>query len=346
MKIGTKKIGPNEPTFIIAELSANHGQNIENAIKLINIAKEAGADAIKLQTYTPDTMTIDCDNEYFQIKSGTVWDGNTLYNLYKTAYTPWEWHKQLKIEANNLGLEFFSTPFDPSAVDFLETLEVPCYKVASFEVMDHILLKKIARTGKPVIISTGITELPEIAEAIDILRDNGAGEICVLKCTSSYPAPIEDANLNTIKNISKTFNCISGLSDHTLGIEIPIAAVCLGARIIEKHFTLSRQSGSPDDAFSLEPHEFKQMVEGIRKVEKAIGIVKYKKSNNEKKSLQFRRSLFVVKDINQGEDFTEENVRSIRPGYGLHTRYYDKILGKFAKKSVTRGTPLSWELIG
>ena len=346
MIIGEKQIGNNYPTYIVAELSANHNQNYEHAIELIHAAKEAGADAVKLQTYTPDTITIDCNNEYFQINSGTLWDGTTLYDLYKKAYTPWEWHKSLKEEANKLGMELFSSPFDISAIDLLESLDVPAYKIASFEVSDHILLKRVAKTGKPVIISTGATELPEIAEAVDILKANGCKQICVLKCTSAYPAPIEDANLKTIQNMKETFETEAGLSDHTLGIEVPIAAVCLGANFIEKHFTLTRDSGSPDDAFSLTPDEFKQMVDSIRKVEKAIGKVKYIKSSKEKKSYKFRRSLFIVKDMKKGDIFTEDNISSIRPGNGLHTRYYENILGKPCNKDIEFGTPLSWNLIG
>lgn len=346
MKIGNKLIGDDHPTYIVAELSANHNQDYNHAIELIHAANKAGADAVKLQTYTPDTITIDCDNEHFKINSGTIWDGNTLYELYSKAYTPWNWHKTLKEEANKLGMDLFSSPFDTTAVDFLLSLDVPAFKIASFEVTDHILLKKVAKTGKPVILSTGITELPEIAEAVDILKNHGCNDICVLKCTSAYPAPIENANLRTIKNIKKTFGTEAGLSDHTLGIEVPIASVCLGANFVEKHFTLSRDSGSPDDAFSLIPSEFKQMVDSIRKVEKSLGKIKYSKSNKEKKSYQFRRSLFVVEDMSEGEVFSDRNVKSIRPGNGLHTKYYDDIVGKKSLSNIKRGTPLSWDLVG
>lgn len=345
LRINNNIIGPGNPTYIIAELSCNHNQNYENAIKLVHAAKEVGANAIKLQTYTPDTITLDCDNDYFKIKSGTLWDGLTLYELYSKAYTPWKWHEGIKNEAEKIGLDFFSSPFDVTAVEFLEKMNVPAYKVASFEVSDHILLKKIANTGKPVIISTGATELAEISEAVNLLKSNGTKDICILKCTSAYPAPIKDANLKTIQNIIETFNCISGLSDHTSGIEIPIAAVCLGASIIEKHFTLDKNSGSPDDKFSLEPYEFKQMVDSIRKIEKAIGRVKYNKSSTEKNNFIFKRSLFAVKDIMKGESFTNDNIKSIRPSHGLHTKYYNDILGKIASKNIERGTPMSWDLM-
>jgi pseudaminic acid synthase len=342
MKIGNFQLGAGK-TFIIAEVSCNHNQDYNQALEIVRKAKEVGADAVKLQTYTPDTITLNCNNEHFKINSGTIWDGQTLYDLYKKAYTPWEWHKPLQEEAHRLGLEFFSSPFDCSAVDFLEELNVPAYKIASFEVTDHILIKKIAQTGKPVILSTGITELDEISQAVSILRNNGCPDICILKCTSSYPAPLEDANLLTIPNIRDTFKVIPGLSDHTKGIEVPVASVCLGAKIIEKHFTLNNKSGSPDDAFSLEPLEFKQMVDSVRNVEKALGCVKYEKSNVEKKSNTFRRSLFICKDIAKGEKLTPENIKSVRPGIGLHTSYYENILGRRANKNLVFGTPLSLE---
>lgn len=345
MQINKSQIGPGHPTYIVAELSCNHNQNFELAKKLVIAAKESGADAIKLQTYRPDTITLKCDNEYFQIKNGTLWDGSTLYDLYSKAFTPWEWHLPLKTLASDLGLDFFSSPFDITAVDFLEELNVPCYKVASFEVNDHILLKKIAQTKKPVILSTGTSELSEIADAVSILKENGTTQLCILKCTSEYPAPIEKANLKTIKNMAQTFNCVAGLSDHTLGIEVPIAAVCLGANFIEKHFTLDKLSGSPDDAFSLEPAEFKQMVSSIRIVEKALGSIDYCKHLNPQKNIIFRRSLFAVRDISKGEVFSENNVKSVRPGYGLHTKYYPQVLGKKASKNIEFGTPLSWSHI-
>lgn len=330
--------------YIIAEISANHNHSIERAEALIHAAADAGADAVKLQTYTPDTLTIPCDNEYFKVQ-GTIWDGQTLYDLYKDAYTPWEWHPRLFALANELGLECFSTPFDDSAVNFLETLNVPCYKVASFEVVDIPLLKKIAATGKPVIMSTGMATLAEIDEAVQTLRKNGAGEISLLKCTSSYPAPAEEANLHTIPHMAQAFNCRVGLSDHTLGSAVAVASVALGACIIEKHFTLSRSGGGPDSAFSMEPEEFRKMVADIRMAEKALGRANYELTEKEKSSVVFRRSLFVVKDIKAGETFTAKNIRSIRPGYGLHPRYYDVVLGKAARCDIKPGTPLSWDII-
>ena len=344
----SQKYLANKQTYIIAELSANHNQQLETALELVRQAKICGADAIKLQTYTADTITINCDNEHFQINCGTQWDGQTLYQLYQKAYTPWEWHGQIMDLAHSLGMDCFSSPFDESAVDFLDQLGVDVYKIASFEAMDHILLKKIASKGKPVIMSSGITDLTQLAESFNILLENGltSDQICLLKCTSAYPAPVEDANLKTINHMQMTFGCRVGLSDHTLGIEVPIAAVCLGATVIEKHFTLSRESGSPDDAFSLEPKEFKQMVDSIRVVEKAIGKIKYEKSDREKKNRRFARSLFVVKDIKQGEQFTSHNIRSIRPGNGLHTRYYEDLIKTgIAHSDLTYGTPLDLSMI-
>lgn len=345
IKINNSLLGKGHPTYIVAEISCNHKQDLNLAIKLIHEAKKAGANAVKFQTYTPDTLTLNCDNEYFKIKGGTIWDGKTLYELYNEAYTPWDWFKILKDEADKIGIDFFSSVFDETSIELLESLDVPVYKIASFEVTDHIILKKVAKTGKPVILSTGICELPEIAEAVNILKNNGCHDIIVLKCTSAYPASIEDANLKTIKNISKTFDVLAGLSDHTLDIEVPIVSVCLGACFIEKHFTLSRNIGSHDDKFSLEPLEFKKMVDSVRKAEKAIGKVKYKKSNNEKKSNIFRRSLFVTENMKKGDIFTEKNVKSIRPGYGLHTRYYDNVIGSVCTTDIVFGTPLEWQLI-
>ena len=326
-------------TYIIAELSANHNGSIERAEAIVRAAAVAGADAVKLQTYTADTMTIPCDNEYFRIK-GTLWDGKTLYDLYKEAYTPWEWQPRLKALANDLGMDCFSTPFDATAVDFLEGMNVPCHKVASFEVVDIPLLKKIAATGKPVIMSTGMASLAEIDEAVTTLRKNGTPEIALLKCTSAYPAPPEEANLRTIPHLAQAFNCVAGLSDHTLGSAVAVGAVAVGARIIEKHFTLSRADGGPDSAFSMEPHEFKQMVNDIRTVEKALGTVCYDLTPKQKESRVFRRSLFVVKDMEAGEIFTEENVRSIRPGYGLPPKMLDNVIGRCATRRLNKGTPL------
>lgn len=346
LQINNKKIGNGHSVFIIAELSANHNHNFDNAVKLIKEAKKAGADAVKLQTYTPDTITINCSNEYFQIKQGTIWDGKTLYDLYKEAYTPWEWQPKLKEIAENEGLIFFSTPFDKTAVDFLEDMDVPAYKVASFEITDIPLIEYIASKGKPIIISTGIATLSDIEEAINACRRMNNNQIALLKCTSAYPSPLEEVNLKTIPNMIETFKTIVGLSDHTLGISVPVAAVALGAKITEKHFTLSRSMGGPDAAFSLEPEEFKQMVRSVREVEKALGDVSYELSEKTKKSREFSRSLFVVKDIKSGDVFTEENVRSIRPGFGLHPKYYKDVLGKKATKDIKKGTPLNWNLIG
>lgn len=344
--INNKIINKTSPTYIIAELSCNHNQNIKTAYKLIDEAYKSGADAIKLQTYTADTMTIKCDKPYFKnCLKGTIWEGETLHNLYKRAYTPWEWTKELKEYTNNLGMDLFSSPFDTTAVDYLEKLEVPCYKIASFEIVDHVLIKRIAQTGKPVIISSGMASRGELEEAINLLRNNGCNQIAMLKCTSAYPAKQEDANLITLQNMAQTFNVIPGLSDHTLGIEVPITAVALGAKIVEKHFTLTRESGSPDDAFSLTPIEFKQMVDSIRIVEKAIGKVTYGGIKSEGESKKFRKSLFIVKNVKKGEVLTKENVRSIRPGYGLHTKHYEEVLGKKVRENVERGEPLTWNMI-
>lgn len=333
-----------QPSYIIAEISANHNGSIERAEAIVRAAADAGADAVKLQTYTADTITIPCDNEFFRIK-GTLWEGKTLHTLYQEAYTPWEWQPRLKALANDLGMDCFSTPFDATAVDFLEEMNVPCHKVASFEVVDIPLLKKIASTGKPVIMSTGMASLAEIDEAVTTLRENGSRELALLKCTSAYPAPPEEANLRTIPHLAQAFNCVAGLSDHTLGSAVAVGAVVVGARIIEKHFTLARADGGSDSAFSMEPDEFKQMVQDIRTVEKALGSVCYDLTPKQKESKVFRRSLFVVKDMAAGEVFTEENVRSIRPGYGLPPRFLPLVLGRRSSKPITRGTPLAFALL-
>jgi len=311
INITNRKIGNNNPVFIIAELSANHLQKFDLAVEMINAMKESGADAVKLQTYTPDTITIDSDNEYFQIKQGTLWDGKTLYQLYQEAYTPWEWQPKLKEIAEDLGLICFSSPFDKTAVNFLQEMKVPAYKVASFEITDIPLIEYIASKGKPVIISTGIATLCDIEEAVNACRRMGNDQIALLKCTSAYPTPLEEVNLRTIPNLAETFKTVVGLSDHTLGISVPIASVALGAKIIEKHFILDRKLGGPDAAFSLEPEEFKAMVKAIREVETALGEVRYELSEKTKKSKEFSRSFFVVRDIKAGEPLTEENVRSI-----------------------------------
>jgi pseudaminic acid synthase len=345
IEVSTRKIGDNHPVFIIAELSANHRQKFELAVETIKAMKESGADAVKLQTYTPDTITIDSDNDYFQIKQGTLWDGKTLYQLYQEAYTPWEWQPKLKEIAEDLGLICFSSPFDKTAVDFLEKMDVPAYKVASFEITDIPLIEYIASKGKPVIISTGIAELSDIAMAVDACKRMGNEQIALLKCTSAYPAPLEDVNLKTIPDLAETFKTVVGLSDHTLSISVPVAAVALSAKIIEKHFILDRKLGGPDAAFSLGPEEFKAMVTAVREVEKALGKVSYDLTDKVKKNREFSRSLFVVNDIKAGELFTEDNVRSIRPGFGLHPRHLKDILGKRSSKDIGRGTPLSWDMV-
>lgn len=344
-EINKRKIGEGNKTYIIAELSANHNQNYNTAIELINAAHYAGADAIKLQTYTADTITIDCNKKDFQISGGTLWDGQSLYELYKKAYTPWEWHKDLKKHANKLGMDLFSSPFDVTAVDYLESLDMPAYKIASCEITDHILIKKIAQTHKPVIISSGNASIQDLQEAVDVLRKNGCTQICMLKCTAAYPAKKEDANLLTIKDMMEKFNVIGGLSDHTLGIEVPTISVAMGASVIEKHFTLSRDSGSPDDAFSLTPNEFKKMVESVRMTEKIIGNIKYGGVKSEKETKKLRRSLFIVKDMRKGDIFTEENLKSIRPGNGIHTKHYWSVLGKKCNQDIEFGTPMKFEFL-
>jgi pseudaminic acid synthase len=345
IKIHNKIIGDSLPVFIVAELSANHLQKFDLALKTLEAMKEAGADAVKLQTYTPDTITIDSDNEHFRIKQGTLWDGKTLYQLYQEAYTPWDWHSKLFDFAKELGLICFSSPFDKTAVDFLEELNTPAYKVASFEITDIPLIEYIASKGKPILISTGIATLSDIEEAVNACKRMGNDQIILLKCVSLYPTPFEDANLRTILNMRETFNVPVGLSDHTMGISVPIASVALGAVMIEKHFILDRAIGGPDSAFSLEPEEFKAMVRAVREVEKALGEIKYELTENQIKSREFSRSLFAVKDIKAGETFTEENIKSIRPGYGLHPKYLRDIIGKKARKNIGKGTPLSWDMI-
>lgn len=328
--------------YIIAEISANHGQDIEIAKNTIAAAKHAGADAVKIQTYTADTITLDCDNEYFQIKQGTIWDGTTLYKLYEEAYTPWEWHKELFEFAKEIGITIFSSPFDKTAVDLLESLNTPAYKVASFEITDIPLIKYIATKGKPVIISTGIATIGEIKEAVDACKSEGNDRIILLKCTSSYPAPFEEMNILTIPNLKETFGVEVGLSDHSMGSTVALGAVALGAKVVEKHIILDRAIGGPDASFSMEIHEFKQMVQEIRKLEQALGKVKYDLSEKSRQSRSFSRSLFFTADIQEGELITEKNMRSIRPGYGLHPRHCDEVLGKRASKDIKKGTPVDW----
>ena len=345
LKIGKTKIGSSNKVFVIAELSCNHLNKYDLAVKTIKAMKEAGADAVKIQTYTPDTLTINHQNKYFKIKGGTLWDGKTLYQLYKEAYTPWEWQPKLKKYAESLGLICFSSPFDKTAVDFLEKLKVPAYKIASFEITDIPLIEYVASKKKPIIISTGVAKLDEIYGAINACKKMGNNKIALLKCTSSYPAPYEEMNLNTICDMVKKFKRVVGLSDHSLGSSAAIASVALGAKIIEKHFILNRKLGGPDAAFSMEPAEFKKMVDSIREAEKALGKVEYKLSAKTKKSRIFSRSLFAVSDIKKDELFTEENTRSIRPHYGLEPKYLPKVLGKKAGRNILKGTPISWKLI-
>jgi len=345
ININGRNIGEGFPIYIIAEMSANHGQSYDEAVKIIHAAKEAGADAIKLQTYTPDTMTIDCNNEYFRVGKGTIWEGRNLYDLYKEAYTPWEWQPKLKEIANNLGMDLFSTPFDDTAVEFLEKMGVPAYKIASFELVDIPLIQRVAKTGKPIIMSTGMATLAEIDEAVQTARDAGCKELALLKCTSGYPADPEEMNLRTIPHMAEAFSLPVGLSDHTLSIAVPVAAVALGACIVEKHFTLSRAVPGPDSAFSLEPHEFKAMVEAIRATEKALGAVNYAVTEKEAASQVFKRSIFIVKDIKAKEILTKTNIRCIRPGNGLAPKYYECLLGRTIKYDVKKGTPTSWELL-
>lgn len=340
--INGREIGSERPSYIVAEMSANHNQEFAQAVEIIKVAKDVGADAIKLQTYTPDTITIDCRNSHFEIGKGTIWEGRNLYELYGQAYTPWEWQPELKEVATELGLDCFSSPFDFTAVDFLERMDVPAYKIASFELVDLPLIQKVAQTGKPTIMSTGMASLEEIDEAVRAFREAGGTQLALLKCTSAYPAPPEEMNLRTIPDMAMRFGVPCGLSDHTLGIAVPVAAVALGACIIEKHFTLSRSIPGPDSAFSLEPHEFKAMVEAVHTAEKALGRVSYEATKREMDSRVFRRSLFVVQDMKAGDTFTEKNIRSIRPGYGLHPRYLDEIVGHRVSCDVKRGTPLDW----
>jgi N-acetylneuraminate synthase len=326
-------------------MSANHNQDLDQAIQIVKAASDAGVDAIKLQTYRPDTITIDCDSPLFQTAGGSMWAGKNLYHLYSEAFTPWEWQPKLKEIANDLGIDCFSTPFDATAVDFLEAMAVPAHKIASFEVVDTPLVSKIAATGKPIIMSTGMATIREIEDAISVIREAGGTQIALLKCTSAYPAPPEEMNLRTIPDMLERFGVPVGLSDHTLGIAVPVAGVTLGACIVEKHLTLSRNNSGPDCAFSLEPHEFKQMVEAIRTAEKALGTVNYEVTEREAGSRAFRRSLFVVQDIKAGDIFTEECVRSIRPAHGLSPKWLPEVLGRRAACDIKRGTPLSADLL-
>ncbi len=344
MKIDSFEINNSSPVFIIAELSANHNGSIEVAIETIKAAKRAGANCIKLQTYTADTLTIDCDQDDFLIK-GTIWEGKNYYQLYQEAYTPWEWHEELMSVAKAEGLVCFSSPFDKTAVDFLEKLNVPAYKIASFEITDIPLIEYVASKGKPIILSTGIAELEDIELALDACRRMGNNQIALLKCTSSYPAPIEEANMSMVKDLAERFNVISGLSDHTMGATVPVVATCFGAKIIEKHFILDRSIGGPDASFSMNEEEFSAMVKAVREAESAIGKVDYTLTEKQAKGKDFSRSLYVVEDIKAGDVVTEKNVRSIRPGFGMHPRYYKDILGKKVNKDVQKGERVEFNFI-
>ena len=345
IRIGKRYVGEGEKTFVVAEVSANHLQDYGRAEAIIKAAAQAGADAVKLQTYTPDTITLDCDNDYFQITQGTIWDGTTLHKLYEEAYTPWEWQPRLMEYANGLGLECFSSPFDATAVDFMKEMDMPAYKVASFEINDIPLIRKIAGLGKPVILATGIAYLEDMERALQVCKEEGNEQVVLLKCTSAYPSPYEEMNLKVIPNMAQVFDCITGLSDHSMGTAAAVASVALGAKMVEKHLTLSRADGGPDGAFSMEPDEFRKMVDEIRIVEKALGKVTYELTEKQKRSREDGRSLFVVKNMKEGEIFTEENVRSIRPAFGLHTMYFDEIMGRRARTDISKGTPLDWKLV-
>lgn len=343
--LGTRRIGKGQPACIVAELSGNHNRDFDTAVELIRQSADAGADAVKIQTYTPDTITLDCGSDQFRIGEGGPWAGKRLYDLYAEACTPWEWYPDLKKTAQEAGLPLFSTPFDPTAVDFLEKMDVPAYKIASFEIVDLPLIRKVAATKKPLIISTGMASLEEIDDAVQTARKAGNGNIILLKCTSAYPAPAGEMNLRTIPYLSAHFGLDVGLSDHSNGILAPVVAVSLGACMVEKHITLSRAAGGVDASFSLEPDEFRKMTAAIRKTEQALGRVSFEPSEHELANLAFRRSLYVVEDIRKGDRFTGANIRSIRPGFGLPPRHLDDVLGRTAKKDARRGTPLTWDLI-
>lgn len=334
----------NDSVFIIAELSANHGHKLETALATVRAVKECGADAVKIQTYTADTITLDCDNSHFQIRQGTIWDGTTLHKLYQEAYTPWEWHEAIRDEAARCGLVFFSTPFDPTAVEFLDRLGCPIYKIASFEINDIPLIELAASKGRPMIISTGVATEREIHAAVEACRRKGNDEVTLLKCTSSYPAPIEAANLRTIPDMATRFGTKVGLSDHTMGSLVALGAVAMGATVVEKHFILDRSIGGPDASFSMTPDEFKSMVQQIRSLESALGKVEYMSESAPIPSAHFKRSLFVAEDVAAGEEFTLTNVRSVRPNVGVQPIHLPEILGRRAAKRVAKGTPFTWDL--
>lgn len=345
IEIAGKKIGEGYPAFIIAEMSANHNMDYGRAVEIIHRAKEAGADAVKIQTYTADTITIDSDREWFQITQGTLWDGITLHKLYEKAYTPWEWQPKLKEEAEKAGLVFFSSPFDYTAVDFLEGMQVPCYKIASFELNDIPLIRKIARLGKPMLMATGVAYEKDIRLAVETCREEGNEQVILLKCTSAYPAPFDAVNLKMIPAMEKRYGCLCGLSDHTMGYQAALGAAALGACAIEKHLTLRREDGGADSAFSMEPREFREMCEGVRLVEQALGKETYELSEKQRREREHSRSLFVTKNIRAGEQFTPDNMRSIRPGFGLHTKYFEEILGRKATRDLEKGMPMRFSYV-
>lgn len=343
--IGKRTISKASPVFVVAELSANHNQDYGRALEIIHAAAQAGADAVKLQTYTADSITLDCDDPCFQINEGTIWDGTTLYKLYSQAYTPWEWQPRLIEEANKLGMECFSSPFDFTSVDFLEKLNVPAFKIASYEITDIPLIRRAARLHKPMIFATGVAYPEDIERALCVCRQEGNEDVILLKCVSSYPTPYEEVNLNMIPALADTYDCLTGISDHTMGSIVSAASVALGVKMVEKHLTLRRSDGGPDGAFSMEPEEFAQMVRDIRTMEKATGSSSYHLTKTQELERGDCRSLFVVEDIPAGETLTARNIRSIRPADGLHTMYYEEVLGKKAKTFLKKGTPLQWELI-
>lgn len=345
IEINGRRIGAGHATYVVAEMSGNHHQSFDKAVEIIHAIKASGADAVKIQTYTADTITLDCDTDDFRIPADNTWSGQKLYTLFEEAHTPWEWQPRLKSVANELGLDLFSSPFDPTAVDFLESMGVPAYKVASFEVVDIPLIERIAKTGKPIIMSTGMATFDEIGDAVTAARAAGAREIALLKCTSAYPAPPEEMNLDAMPWLAREFGVPVGLSDHTLAPAVAIAAVAMGASIVEKHFIIARAEGGPDAQFSLEPHEFREMVAAIRTVERARGTGEIGLTPGEAKNRIFRRSLYVTADVRAGETFTETNVRSIRPAYGLAPKHYREVLGRRATRDIARGTPLAWPLI-
>ena len=345
IKIGNRVISETSPCYIVAEMSGNHNMDFDRAKEIIYRAYKAGADAVKIQTYTADTITLDCDNEYFQIKHGTLWDGDTLYSLYQKAYTPWEWQQELFTYAKQLGIELFSSPFDSSAVEFLEDIGVQAYKVASFEINDIPLLRKIARTGKPIILATGIAELADIERAVKTCVEEGNEQIILLKCTSAYPTPYEEVNINMLKTLRYTFGCLVGISDHTFGATVPILSIGAGGKMIEKHVTLKRTDGGTDSQFSMEMEEFEDMCKQVRIAEQAMGTKTYYLTNSQKMERHFSRSLFVAQDMELGDIITEKNVRSVRPADGMHTMYYDDILGKKVNQKLKKGTPMDWKYI-